>query len=262
MGDNKDKLIRYFEASGAGDQARRMIDLADQVVAGKPFRVSDFTSPAGLAIADAVKANYPGIRVESFGGYQGAERIRIAFVDQDFQGSVDMGIKALKVAWDPRFRLLSHRDVLGSLMGLGLEREKFGDILVAQGGATILVDVNVADFVVQNFKKIAMVSVEVTQLDLADIAPKEEKVKEIRTTVASLRLDSVASSGFSLSRTKVVEAIKAGLLQVNWQAAKGPSQEVSEGDIISMRSRGRMTVEAITGQSKKGRIGVYLKRFM
>ncbi|MCF0156702.1 MAG: RNA-binding protein [Veillonella sp.] len=262
MSENNDKLIRYFEASGAGEEARRMIDLAEQVMRGKPFRVTDFMSPAGLAIADAVRANYPGLKVESYGGYEGAERLRIAFVDQDFQGTVSMGIKALKVSWDPRFRLLTHRDVLGSLMGLGLERGKFGDVIMGQGGAQVLVDESVVDFVVQNFKKIAMVSVEATEIELSDIQPKEEKVKEVRTTVASLRLDAVASSGFSMSRTKLVEAVKAGLVQVNWQPAKGPSQEVAEGDIISLRGRGRMKIEEVTGMSKKGRTGVYLKRFM
>lgn len=123
-------------------------------------------------------------------------------------------------------------------------------------------DSTVADFVVQNFTKIAMVAVSVTPMELDQIAPKEEKIKEVRTTVASLRLDAVASSGFSVSRTKLVSAVNAGLLQVNWQPAKGPSQEVKEGDVISMRGRGRMKVEAITGTSRKGRIGVYLKRFM
>jgi len=234
------KLIRYFEASGSGEEARRMLDLAEQVVKGRPYRVADFTSPAGLVIADAIKANYPQLIVKTDGGYEGAERIRIAFVDSDFNGTVDMAIRALKVNWDPRFRLLTHRDVLGSLMGLGIDRSKFGDVIVQQGGAQILVDA----------------------IDLSDIAPKEEKIKEVRTTVASLRLDAVASSGFSVSRTKLVSAINAGLLQVNWQPAKGASQEVKEGDVISMRGRGRMKVEAITGTSRKGRIGVYLKRFM
>ena len=230
-----------------------MLDLAEQVVKGRPYRVADFTSPAGLVIADAIKANYPQLIVKTDGGYEGAERIRIAFVDSDFNGTVDMGIRALKVNWDPRFRLLTHRDVLGSLMGLGIDRSKFGDVIVQQGGAQILVDESIADFVIQNFTKIAMVSVSVEAIDLSDIAPKEEKIKEVRTTVASLRLDAVASS---------VSAINAGLLQVNWQPAKGASQEVKEGDVISMRGRGRMKVEAITGTSRKGRIGVYLKRFM
>ena len=124
------KLIRYFEASGSGEEARRMLDLAEQVVKGRPYRVADFTSPAGLVIADAIKANYPQLIVKTDGGYEGAERIRIAFVDSDFNGTVDMGIRALKVNWDPRFRLLTHRDVLGSLMGLGIDRSKFGDVIV------------------------------------------------------------------------------------------------------------------------------------
>ncbi len=259
---DKEKLIRYFEASGSGDLARRLLDLAEQVVQGRPYRVSEFMSPAGLVVADAIRANYPQLRIESFGGFQGAERLRVAFVDADFQGTVHLDIKALKISWDPRFRLLTHRDVLGSLMGLGIEREQFGDIIMQQGGAQLLVAGNMADFVMQNFTKIAMVTVSVEPIELDEIAPKEEKIKEIRSTVASLRLDAIASSGFSMSRTKVVSAINAGLLQVNWQPAKGPSQEVKEGDVISMRGRGRMVIEEITGTSRKGRTGVLLKRFM
>lgn len=259
---DKEKLIRYFEASGIGEEARRMIDIAESVAGGKPYGVSLFMSPAGLTIADAIKANYPGLTVVANGGYEGAERLRVAFVDQDFAGTVDMGLAAIKVAWDPRFRLLSHRDVLGSLMGLGIERSHFGDIVVRSGGAEVILDKAILDYVVANFTKIAMVTVTVSEIDLSEITPKEEKIKEVRTTVASMRLDSIASSGFSTSRTKVVEAIKAGLVQVNWQPAKGPSQEVKAGDVISLRGRGRMEVAELTGTSKKGRIGVYLKRYM
>ena len=253
---DKEKLIRYFEASGNGEEARRMIDLAEQVQAGRPYRVTDFMSPAGLVIADAVKANFGGIDTISSGGYEGAERLRVAFVDPHFQGTVDLQIAVLKVSWDPRFRLL------GSLMGLGIDRTHFGDIIVTSGGAQVIVDETIADFVIQNFTKIAMVTVTVSRMELSELQPKEEKIKEVRTTVASMRLDSIASSGFSTSRTKVVEAIKAGLVQVNWQPAKGPAQEVKEGDVISLRGRGRMQIESITGTSKKGRIGVHLKRFM
>ena len=196
---DKEKLIRYFEASGSGEEARRMLDLAEQVVAGKPYRVTEFMSPAGLVIADAIKANLPQLKVEFGGGYEGAERIRVAFVEADFQGTVDLGIKALKVSWDPRFRLLTHRDVLGSLMGLGIERTNFGDIIMQTGGAQLIVDAAMADYVKQNFTKIAMVSVSVDDMDIAEIQPKEEKIKEIRTTVASLRLDAVLPHIFRCS---------------------------------------------------------------
>lgn len=175
---DKEKLIRYFEASGSGEEARRMLDLAEQVVAGKPYRVTEFMSPAGLVIADAIKANLPQLKVEFGGGYEGAERIRVAFVEADFQGTVDLGIKVLKVSWDPRFRLLTHRDVLGSLMGLGIERTNFGDIIMQTGGAQLIVDAAMADYVKQNFTKIAMVSVSVDDMDIAEIQPKEKKLKK------------------------------------------------------------------------------------
>lgn len=262
MKNSREKIIRYFQSSGNGDEAMRMLDMADQVLKGRPFRVTDFTTPAGLVIADAVKANYPSIEVKTFGGYDRAERMRIAFVDSGFAGEVDFDIKAVKVSWDMRFRLLTHRDVLGSLMGLGIEREKIGDIMMQQGGAQILATSAMAEYIKQNFTKIAMVSVSVEDIDLSEIQPKEERIKEISTTVASLRLDAVASSGFSLSRTKLVDAINAGLLQVNWQPPKGPAHEVKEGDIISMRGRGRMVVEEVSGKSRKGRTIVRLKRFM
>lgn len=259
---DKDKLIRYFEAAGSGEEARRMLDLAEQVMRGRPYRVSDFISPAGLTIADAVKVNYPNMEVRFSGGYEGAERIRIAFVDADFEGTVDFGITALKISWDPRFRLLTHRDVLGSLMGLGIERDQLGDIIMLAGGAQLLATESMAEYIQQNFTKIAMVPVSMSEIALTEIQQKEERIKEIKTTVASMRLDAVASSGFSVSRTKLVDAVNAGLIQVNWKPAKGPAQEVKEGDVISMRGRGRMVVESITGVSRKGRTGIFLKRYM
>ena len=169
---------------------------------------------------------------------------------------------ACRVSWDARYRLLSHRDVLGSLMGLGISRERFGDIIMQDDGAVILADTPLLQYLKQNFTKIAMVAVSVEEMPLSDIAPRQEKVKEIKTTVASLRLDAIASSGFGISRTKAAEAIKGERVQVNWQPAKGPSQDVQEGDVISLRGKGRMELTQITGTSRKGRIGVLLKRYM
>mgnify|MGYP007099757145 CR=1 FL=1 len=94
-------------------------------------------------------------------------------------------------------------------MGLGIGRERFGDIIMQDDGAVILADTALLQYLKQNFTKVAMVSVTVEEMPLSDIAPRQEKVKEIKTTVASLRLDAVASSGFGISRTKAAEAIKA-----------------------------------------------------
>ena len=91
---------------------------------------------------------------------------------------------------------------------------------------------------------------------------KEERVKEIRATVASLRVDSIAAVGFGMSRSRAASDIEADKLKLNWQSVKGSSQTVKVGDVLSMRGRGRLEIVEITGTTKKGRTGVYLKRYI
>ena len=97
---------------------------------------------------------------------------------------------------------------------------------------------------------------------LSELQLRPETVKEIRSTVASLRLDSVAASGFGVSRTQMAEEIQSEKVKVNWKDAKNPAQNVKAGDVISFRGRGRVEIVEITGQTKKGRTGVLLKRYM
>ncbi len=123
-------------------------------------------------------------------------------------------------------------------------------------------EVSLAGFIKDNLRKIGAAPVEPAAIPLTDIAPREEKVKEIRATVASLRLDTVAAAGFGTSRSQMAEEIEAAKVKVNWQDAKGPAQAVKAGDVISMRGRGRVEVAEILGQTKKGRTSVFLKRFI
>jgi RNA-binding protein YlmH len=260
---NRDKVIRYYKGSDNGELAARLIDLADAAAGkGRPYVVSEFVSPGEVQIAETIQAHMASLTVRAYGGYQGAERVKIAFIRDDYDGSIDYEIAACRITWDVRYRLLGHRDILGALMSLGIDRKYFGDILMQEDNAILLVDTHLVPYLKQNFDKIAMVSVRVEETLLEEIVPKEEKIKEIKTTVASMRLDAIVSSGFGISRTKAAEAINGDRIQVNWQSAKGPAQTVREGDVISLRGRGRMEVTAVTGQSRKGRTGVLLKRYM
>ena len=90
----------------------------------------------------------------------------------------------------------------------------------------------------------------------------EKRCKEIRATVASLRIDSIAASGFGSSRSRAAADIAADKMKLNWQPVKSASQTVKEGDIISMRGRGRLEVAEVRGQTKKGRTVVVLKRYI
>uniref|UniRef100_UPI0025E57EB0 YlmH family RNA-binding protein n=1 Tax=Selenomonas sp. F0473 TaxID=999423 RepID=UPI0025E57EB0 len=160
-----------------------------------------------------------------------------------------------------QFARLSHRDVLGAVMGLGIARDGVGDILVAQDTAKILCDAKIADFIAERLTMIGAVHVTAFLGDLAEIAPREERTKEIRATVASLRLDSVAAAGFGISRSRAADDIAADKVKLNWQSAGSASKNVNEGDVLSMRGRGRVEVTEVRGRTKKGRIVVVLHRY-
>ena len=99
-------------------------------------------------------------------------------------------------------------------------------------------------------------------MELDEIPPREQKVKEIRTTVASMRLDVIAAAGFGTSRSKMANEIDVDKVKVNWKDVKSSSQAIKEGDIISIRGRGRVEVAEVRGTTKKGRINLVLRRFI
>lgn len=259
---DREKILRYYRGTEGAELSARLLDLAEAVARGRKFQLSEFIDPYGYTVAETVAAAFERIKLLTDGGYHGAERQRAVFIHEDFLGKPDFKLIGLKVIWNDKFYNLSHRDVLGSLMGLGIKREVVGDILMKGDHAKIIVDSDMAEYIKQNFAKIGSAAVSIEECDLAEIEPREERCKEIKATVASLRIDSVASSGFGSSRSRIASDIAADKLKVNWQPVKNASQIVKEGDVISMRGRGRVEVAAVTGTTKKGRLGILLKRYI
>lgn len=260
---DREKILRYFTASGdeAKDMAIRLLDIADSVDRGRPFAVGPFMAPFSRQIGQTIAAHMKTVVAKSFGGYHEAERVKIGFTRSDYDGPVDFGVSLLSVTWDGWYRLIGHRDVLGSLMGLGIDRSVLGDILMQGAGCQVVVDSTMKDWLMDNFHKVAMVPVKVEEIPLSEIQPPKQTAKEVRATVASLRLDAVGAAGFGISRSKMVQAVEDERTEVNWQLAKSPSQTVKAGDIISIRGRGRIEIVEETGMSRKGRTGLLIHRF-
>jgi RNA-binding protein YlmH len=226
------------------------------------FRLTPFLDPYGVEIAETVAASYDGLTVQYDGGYQGAERQRAMFTHDAFGGKPSFDIAVIKADWKSDFCYLTHRDVLGALMGLGIERDTLGDILVASGTARILTTKQMAEYLLTNLTQIGAAAVHCEADELSAIAPREERTKEITATVASLRVDSIAAAGFGMSRSRAAADIEADKLKLNWQSVKNASVTVGEGDILSLRGRGRVEVVEVRGKTKKGRVGVSLKRYI
>lgn len=258
----RDKLLRFYRGTEGEETAVRLVDLAEQALRTRKFRLSGFLDPYGAEIAETVAANCDGIEARFDGGYVGAERRRAMLVHEDFGGTPSFEIAVVRVEWNAAFAHLTHRDVLGALMGLGIERDTIGDILVSAGTARILADRKMAAFLLSDFREIGAASVHAEPDSLDAIAPREERTKEISATVASLRADSVAAAGFGISRSRAASDIEAEKLKLNWQPVKNAAQAVGEGDTLSLRGRGRVEVVEVRGKTKKGRIGVSLRRFL
>lgn len=241
--------------------AVRLLDLAEAVEQGRPYAVSPFMPPFAVQIAATAAAHMKTVAMESWGGYHEAERVKIAFKSLSYEGPVDFGIAVLSVSWDSRYRLIGHRDVLGSVLGLGVDRSIMGDILMQPSGAQIFIEKKMTAWLRQNLVKVAMVPAAAEEISADDVHPPKETAKEVRATVASLRLDAVGAVGFGISRAKMAAAVDSQRVQVNWQTAKGVSQAVSEGDIVSLRGRGRIVLKAVTGVSRKGRTGILVEKY-
>ncbi len=216
-----------------------------------------------------------GVRRIFYGGFEGAERTAAVFLPdyieaEDFASLSeffilspdDCPVAVLEVEKDKFSPPLSHRDYLGSLMGLGIKREMTGDIIVRENGCLIFAMKSMAGYISEN-----LVSAGRGTLSVRIIAPHE--IKDMPSnegeresfTVSSPRLDSIVKNGFHISRDAACEAISRGLVFLNDVESTKPDKRIAEGDKITLRHKGRLIVTSLPGKSKKGRDIVNIEFF-
>ena len=173
----------------------------------------------------------------------------------------DYPLCAVRCTYRPEDRP-THRDFLGALMGCGIKRETVGDIYVSEGSCDFLVTREILPYLLQNFLSAGRTKLHVEQLPIDQIRVPEQKVKAVRDTVSSLRLDGVVSSGFSISRGKAADYIAAGKCELNYAPCMKGDKQAAEGDVITIRGLGKIRLETIGGSTKKGRIAIEITRFL
>lgn len=208
------------------------------------------------------------VRPLFYGGYADAERCMPVFLP-DYASEEDARdlVRVIRVTAPKGGRHLTHRDYLGSLLSLGIDREVTGDILVrgedsALGpGADIIVLTRVADFIELNYAKAGHTSLTVQVLPITDLHIEASNALMRSDTVASLRLDSITASAFRMSRAKAAEAIRRGLVSVNSMEALKPDLLLEEKDKVVLRGSGRVILSEVGGSTRKDRIRVTYQVF-
>ena len=247
---DKSKLL---DQSGALGEDRlllaKVLDRAEQAARRNIPTATDFLSPQQQALAlDLLRrAGVPERAYLRTGGYDGAERALILFLPDWMEPeSAESPIRCLRTVFRVEEKV-NHRDLLGSLMGLGIVREKVGDILVGPDSADLLVLDTVTDFLLSSWTSAGRAKLTVAEIDPSHLHMPEIKCEEVRDTVSSLRLDAVASTGFRMARSKAADLIASGRVQVNWRECTKPDKLLVEGDTVSARGFGKFQLAEVGG---------------
>ncbi|MBE9016529.1 photosystem II S4 domain protein [Chroococcidiopsis sp. CCALA 051] len=241
----------------------RVIDLAEQAIKTWEVVLTDFLSPPELAESQQIFSRLTDVQLVAWGGYPQAERQRLAIARAEVPlDSSQVTVAAIDIAGNFLFDTATHRDFLGAMLGTGIVRDKTGDIIVlGERGAQAIVVPELVEFLAMNLKQVRSVPVKIQQIELSELRIKEPKKKELTTVEASLRLDAIASAGFGMSRSKMVDLIEGGDVRVNWKEMSQSSTQVKTGDLIAIRGKGRLEVGEVA-VTKKERYRIQLTRYM
>ena len=250
----------------SGEDRLLLAKLWDKINAGIRKNIpanTCFLSPRELEMARYLFGQPEGLY--AFGGYPEAERKMLVFLPDYLEESALMEEDSPVVCLRCTFYLedsLSHRDFLGALMGAGIGRETVGDICVDKGSCDFFVTAEIAPYILQNFTSAGRTRVHIRQIPLTEASIPAPEVKEIKDTLASLRLDSVISSGFRIGRNLACQYIQTGKAAVDGLPCEKPDKPVAEGMKISVRGLGKIQLAAVGGKTKKDRISVVIHRYV
>lgn len=212
------------------------------------------------------KLHSADVRTFLWGGYEGAERRMLVCVPADIpmtdEEAYEGLLEVLRVKKPAISRELTHRDYLGSMLGLGIDRSVTGDILVRDDGADIIIVPEIADFLLDEYIQVGRTHVSREVHPLSELIMPEVRTQIIKDTVPSARLDSIIASAFKLSRSKAAEAIRGGIVSVDHIECLKPDARVEEGAILVLRGKGKALLKEIGGESKKGRTWVIIEKYI
>lgn len=196
-----------------------------------------------------------------FGGYNNSKRQVIMFYPDYFEtNELKYPIIAVEFFYRKQDKL-THRDFLGYLMSLQIKRELIGDIIVSEAKAIVFLYETIADFIIENTNKVGNVGVKACKSNNLNLKI-EDKFESLNGSVASLRLDCIASLAIGLSREKTTLIIKSLGIDINYLNIRDTSFILKVGDIFSLRGYGKYIFESENGISKKGRKQITIKKYI
>ncbi|WP_085992459.1 RNA-binding protein [Oceanobacillus senegalensis] len=216
-------------------------------------KLTDFLDPREQQIVRMlVGTNHDDLKITTNGGgmYSERERAVIAPLYEEITEDTYM-LCLLQATYQDKFIKIEHRDVMGAFLSLGIKRKKLGDIFVGNGIIQIVTTGEIAPFVQLNLTSIKKASISFREVPLSQLIEIEKNWIESEQTVSSLRLDAVLKEIYNISRKDAAKYIYKQLVKVNYKIVEDTKFQVQEGDLFSVRGKGRSKLVTINGQSKK-----------
>ncbi len=242
---------------------KRLIELSNLSYKRDIVTFSDFLNLNELNILHTTPKDLFPSRYETYGGYESAERQMVAFLPDALYYDYQYPISVLRISPANRkfAEELSHRDFLGGILHLGIERSCLGDLLVEDSVCHVFVTDTMADFICEQLTRIRHTVVKTEKIDGESFSftPRLETVKG---TVASVRLDTVLSVAFPLSRSRMTGLVEGGKVFVNGKLITSNGYRLKEGDIISVRGMGKLVYQGVLSETKKGRQYIQVGKYI
>lgn len=252
----KDKIIRYFSADERDDalnlyERYMLAKNKNIIVFGKSFYTPNIWSwfENNLCSKD--------FKVESNGVFEDAERRMVSF-NNIYENSYPM--KLIKIQNTSKFSNLTHRDFLGGILSIGIERNKIGDLLIDKNTCYVPVHEEIKDFIICNVDRISKVVCKVEEISSIEFIPQISFKEEI-ILVSSLRIDGIVSKAINISRAKAQAMIEQGQVLINYVKIKDKSYELKGEERITIRGFGKFRLGNSMGNSKSGRVKIIIKKY-
>ena len=192
--------------------------------------------------------NYSDFKIEFFGGFSGAERKKAKIISNEYY-DVDYDIVCLKAKFNNKFNKIEHRNILGAIHNLGINFNRFGDIIVLENEVYIFVDEEIADVIAMEFTKAGRVNLNFERINLTDVSI-EKKYEDFEIVSSSFRLDSLVAKITNKSRSKIKEFLEQDFIKLNHVIVRNGEKNCALEDVISIRKYGRFVVKEYK-QNKK-----------
>lgn len=253
------RLTSHIKDIELKNKMYKVIDKANSCLKNYDIKATEFLNPFEVKNAIDILNSESDLKYKIDGGYKNAERQLIYifpyYIEEE---DIESDLRAIQIEGNFKFKSISHRDYLGALLNLGIKREKIGDILIHENFCQVVVSEDICDFIIINLDKVSRNKVKVKEITVKDIIQSEQNFKEISFTVSSLRVDSIISGVYNLSRNESVKLIKGERVHIDYEKIISPSREIKSNSLISVRGHGRAIVE-VGDLTKKGRTKVKAK---